>query len=856
MQRHIRPFFILLALLLLEFQSCQITQPDYKVQVLDPGLELTLMAQDPQITTPIGMAIDRNDAIYILESHTHSPPEGYTGPNGDLIKKVTDNDGDGLPETWSVFAEGINNGANLAIDNEGIVYVTAKKHLLSFEDLDGDGRSDRVDTLVILEPPEYVYDHAGLLGIALGPDGGIYCSRGNLGGKAWRLIAADGSFLQGYGTGGMIFRCEKDGSNLKSVASGFWNPFDLKFTHTGRLLATDNDPDSRGPNRLLEIVQGGRYGFECLYGGSGLHPYLAWNGEVPGTLPMVAPLGEAPCALIDASFTNFGTGYDQCILVNVWEEKNIVKIPLQKKESSIQGIPEVLIQGDTSFHPVALVTDSKGNLYISDWVKREYPNHGKGKIWRLSAKSPRSSPAVGTDASQIQRGLKKEDPQLLFAALEQADRFERTVLRALLNNENDFPAIISHLDDRDAQHRLEALLILLESDYFLDRDILLDLLHDEHPEVRKMALIYTGKKMRTDLEGSLKTLLDEERIGPDLMDIYLATVQHLQPEFIENYRNQTGVTADKQGNKFPENFLVSILRDHGIPGKVRSLVVPYLDPEEINTSLMGELLSTNESPELIGSLLHAGERKNDTSTKEMVLEISRNDQFPGRVRAQAVQVLSRMQDQFCSDLVQILSEDDDALVNYAALKGLNKCRREAKVDETVTAILQERSAADLLQVWSGENRMNANDQKSISEESFEKGNSDRGQIVFRQPSSQCVTCHKVHGWGGTIGPDLSRIGSSKSRQQLIDAVLNPSSEIAPEWQGWYVIDSMGKEHAGRQIDVHLNRAELMNLDGSFENFPYPRGYGVLENSIMPEGLEKALTRAEFVDLITYLQDLK
>ena len=102
---------------------------------------------------------------------------------------------------------------------------------------------------------------------------------------------------------------------------------------------------------------------------------------------------------------------------------------------------------------------------------------------------------------------------------------------------------------------------------------------------------------------------------------------------------------------------------------------------------------------------------------------------------------------------------------------------------------------------------------------------------------------------------MSNVGSSKSRQQLIDAILDPSREIAPEWQGWYVIDSAGSKHVGRQIDVHLDRAELMNLSGDFDNFPRPREYGVLDQSVMPDGLYQKMTLTEFNDLVTYLESL-
>jgi hypothetical protein len=61
-------------------------------------------------------------------------------------------------------------------------------------------------------------------------------------------------------------RCRPDGCGLQEFATGFWNPFDLKFDAHGRLLAADNDPDSPGPNRLVHVIQGGDYGYKSLYG--------------------------------------------------------------------------------------------------------------------------------------------------------------------------------------------------------------------------------------------------------------------------------------------------------------------------------------------------------------------------------------------------------------------------------------------------------------------------------------------------------------------------------------------------------------------------------------------------------------
>ena len=50
------------------------------------------------------------------------------------------------------------------------------------------------------------------------------------------------------------------------------------------------------------MIQGGDYGYEYRYGRTGLHPLVTWTGDMPGTLPMIAGTGEAPCAVIASLF--------------------------------------------------------------------------------------------------------------------------------------------------------------------------------------------------------------------------------------------------------------------------------------------------------------------------------------------------------------------------------------------------------------------------------------------------------------------------------------------------------------------------------------------------------------------------
>ena len=91
---------------------------------------------------------------------------------------------------------------------------------------------------------------------------------------------------------------------------------------------------------------------------------------------------------------------------------------------------------------------------------------------------------------------------------------------------------------------------------------------------------------------------------------------------------------------------------------------------------------------------------------------------------------------------------------------------------------------------------------------------------------------------------------------MVRAIVEPSAEIAPEWQGWFVTTQEGETHYGRQIDVGLHNVELMLSDGEFVTFKEPKDYGIFPNSLMSPGLQNNLSAAEFNDLIHYLVSLK
>ena len=139
------------------------------------------------------------------------------------------------------------------------------------------------------------------------------------------------------------------------------------------------------------------------------------------------------------------------------------------------------------------------------------------------------------------------------------------------------------------------------------------------------------------------------------------------------------------------------------------------------------------------------------------------------------------------------------------------------------------------------------------------GDAEAGRRLFYHLKGPgCASCHTVDGRGGKIGPDLSTIGRSLSRDKLIDSILDPSREIAPQFVTWGMETKDGKTHSGMIVFENEGNLTLGMTDGKTLEL---KTIDVLdrrpqEKSIMPEKLAERMTVQEFRDLLAYLTSLR
>ncbi|MDX1564625.1 MAG: PQQ-dependent sugar dehydrogenase, partial [Phycisphaeraceae bacterium] len=366
----------------------------------DPRLRLSLFAEHPTIVTPTGLCIDASGAVLVIENHTHFPPPQYDGRKTDRILRLNDTDGDGRADQTHTFHDGFRDGMDLTVGPDGAVYLATRRSIVRLEDADRDGRAEKSRIIVTLKTKGN-YPHNGLSGLCFDDDGTLHFGFGENLGEPYELIGADGTRLHGGGEGGSTYRVLADGSNLRRISTGYWNPFGMCFDVWGNLFAVDNDPDASPPCRLIHVVEGGDYGYQYRYGRSGLSPLHAWDGQLPGTLPMVAGTGEAPCGILAYESTGLPAEYRGQLLVASWGDHRIERYELKRHGAGFRAGRSVLVRGGGDFRPVDLAVGHNGVLYFSDWVDRSYKLHGKGRIWRLSWKGAPSGEAPGPLAEQL-----------------------------------------------------------------------------------------------------------------------------------------------------------------------------------------------------------------------------------------------------------------------------------------------------------------------------------------------------------------------------------------------------------------------------------------------------------------------
>jgi putative heme-binding domain-containing protein len=130
------------------------------------------------------------------------------------------------------------------------------------------------------------------------------------------------------------------------------------------------------------------------------------------------------------------------------------------------------------------------------------------------------------------------------------------------------------------------------------------------------------------------------------------------------------------------------------------------------------------------------------------------------------------------------------------------------------------------------------------------GDAAEGEKIFKK---LCAQCHKLHGEGADVGPDITLNGRS-SFDQLLSNVFDPNLVIGAAYRAVIVVTKEGRVLTGLSVEDSPTRIVLKMQGGKTETVP--RGdidaLKVSDVSLMPEQIENQLKPQEIVDLFTFL----
>jgi len=135
-----------------------------------------------------------------------------------------------------------------------------------------------------------------------------------------------------------------------------------------------------------------------------------------------------------------------------------------------------------------------------------------------------------------------------------------------------------------------------------------------------------------------------------------------------------------------------------------------------------------------------------------------------------------------------------------------------------------------------------------------QGNAEAGREVFKR---ECAKCHRLEGVGYDLGLPLASV-KSRGREGVLAQILDPNREVNPAYLNYTALTDDGLTVTGMitaetATSITLRRSEKEGDTVLRTEIDEMQSSGL---SIMPEGLEKQVSKAEMANLLAYLMSVE
>ena len=139
-----------------------------------------------------------------------------------------------------------------------------------------------------------------------------------------------------------------------------------------------------------------------------------------------------------------------------------------------------------------------------------------------------------------------------------------------------------------------------------------------------------------------------------------------------------------------------------------------------------------------------------------------------------------------------------------------------------------------------------------------KGDVEKGRAIYERAESSCITCHQVGNKGVNFAPALTEIGSKLPKDQLYEAIINPNSGLSMGFETTQLTLKDGGVGLGI-VRSETNEEVILALPGGASNKFDKKQIAKREKlttSLMPSGLNQALSQDDLINLVEYLFSLR
>lgn len=804
--------------------------------VADPGLEVTVWAQSPQIRNPTNLDFDKDGRVWVAEGVDY---RGHYNrqPEGDRIVVLEDTDGDGRADQEGVFVQEPDLRAPMGLavlDNR--VIVSMAPNIILYTDVNRDRRFDpSVDKreIILTGFNGRKHDHT-VHSVTVGPDGQWYWNAGNCGAvftdKSGRTFRIGSAYDPTYGggkadlgweptkiagslsddghvwVGGFAARMNPDGSGVRIIGHNFRNSYEQTVTSFGDVFQNDNDDPPAC--RTAFLLEAGNAGFCSVDGkrswgadrrpGQSV-PVAEWRQEDPGTMPAGDVYGGgSPTGIAFVEDSALGSKY-RGLLLSCEPGRNVVFGYLPKPQGAGFELKRFDFltsnrEGDyagtdfkgggnekrdlkTMFRPSDVGVGADGAIYVADWFDGRVGGHAD---W--------DETLSGTIYRIAPKGFKPRVPKVDFSTLDgaiaglqsPAVNVRGAAQEALVaRGASAVKPVSALLKDPNPYVQARAVWILARNPGpGLDR--VASLLKSPEPQMRVVAF----RALRRAAEDGRVSVAARPATTPGTREFLLATAKRLSTDPSPAVRREVAVAMRDEPLESSREILGELAQR--FDGVDRTYLEAWgtgatgkeaaLYPELVRR--LGNPDPTQWSPafEWLAWRLHVPQSIPDFKTRALASGL--ND----AARKRALTALGYNASPAAAEAVLEVAAKSDGLVKAEALWWLLN-RKDSTWKETgLNAALKERGIYDPDNVTLIETTIPPAEapKYSVADVAALTGNPTRGGERF---TAICASCHRAGDVGTEYAPNLTGWAGRQTAEVLINSVINPSAEIASGYNG-------------------------------------------------------------------------